>query len=596
MNLNVEKKLPISKTILYIFSSNFKANPAILITSMTLSLIQGLSYGLIAQRLQIFFDAAKISIDKKYISNNLQESLILLIVVIALSMFLNGLNNGFTNLVEGRIKETALLNLHNKSKRLRPYAFENTKILDDLQKAREGADASTDLLFIIILIFTFYLPGLLYLTVFFYRIYPVLALTLPIIFIPTIINQMFRIKIFSELADESGPKLRELESLEDAITAKDFYKETRLLGLFPYLYTRYKSCLNNVLELKWISEKKIAIKEGLLRLFSLTAYICIIVLLTHLLINNRISQGSFAAVLSTISYMFILLEELIFYHIESISNNIGYVSNYVKYMILPEEAQSTSPVILNSEISLANVSFSYPNQEVKVLNNINLKIRKGETLAIVGMNGAGKSTLAKLIFGFYPPSSGTIKYDGTIINNRNLNDICHNNSGVMQNFNRYKFSFEDNIAISDLHRKIDRKRIIAALENCEMNIKEFDEGLNTILSTEFGGIDLSGGQWQRLAIARAFYKQNDVLILDEPTAAIDPEMESSIYKAIKKVASNKTAIIITHRLGITNSVDRIVVLDNGCIVEEGSHDELMSFDSNYRKMYLAQKKWYDFGD
>jgi len=596
MKLNDGGNLPVSKTILYIFLSNFKANPIILIISMLLSLIQGLSYGVIAKRLNIFFDSVNISMDTGYMLNYTLESLILLIVIIGISMFVNGLNNGFHNLIEGRIKETALLNLHYKSKKLKPFAFEDTKVLDHLQKAIEGADASTNLLFVIILICTFYVPSLLYLTIFFYNIYPVLSLTLPIIFIPTLINQIFRIKVFSELSDKSGPKLRELKSLEDTIVGQGFYKETRLLGLFPYLYDKYNICLTEVLELKWFSEKKIAIKEVLLRIFSLVAYIFIIVLLTYLLINNRISQGSFAAVISTIGFMFNTLEELIFYHIETISNNIGYVNNYVKYMNLQEkEVKSVCPTSMDSEIILTNVSFSYPNQKTTVLNNINLNVKKGETLAIVGMNGAGKSTLTKLIIGFYSPKSGNIKYDGVIIENKSLNDICHNISGVMQNFNRYKFSLEDNITISDLHKETDKKRIMDAIENCEINIKEFDNGLNTILSTEFAGIDLSGGQWQRVAIARAFYKQNDILILDEPTAAIDPEMETSIYRAIKKITLNKTAIIITHRLGITANVDRIVVLDNGYIVEDGSHEELMSFDSNYKKMYLAQKKWYDFG-
>ncbi|WP_061994158.1 ABC transporter ATP-binding protein [Clostridium sp. ATCC 25772] len=589
--------LPISKTIIYIFFSNLKANPIILILSMCFSLIQGLSYGMIAKRLKIFFDSVSININinKGDILSDTINALIILIGIIAFAMFINGLNNAFHNLVEGRIKETALLNLHNKSKKLTPFSFEDTNILDSLQKAREGADASTNLLFVIILIFTFYIPSLAYLTIFFLNIHPLLALTLPIIFIPTIINQMFRIKIFSELADKSGPKLRELKSLEDSIVGKDYYKETRLLGVFPYLYRKYSLCLNQVLNLKWRSEKKVAIKEGVLRLISLIAYILVILLLTYLLINNNISQGSFAAVLSTVGFMFSTLEELIFYHIETISNNIGYVNNYVKYMTLTEDNyKSYAPINMKSKISLDNISFSYPNQNKMTLNNIKFNIKKGETLAIVGMNGAGKSTFAKLILGFYKPEKGEVKYDSISIKDKSLDDICYNTSGVMQNFNRYKFSLEDNIAIADMSKDIDRKKIMDSLETCEVKVNEFDKGLETILSTEFSGIDLSGGQWQRLAMCRALYKNNNVLVLDEPTAAIDPEMETSIYKSIKKISFNKTSIIITHRLGITAYVDRIVVLNDGKIIEEGSHSELMAFESNYKKMYLAQRKWYDF--
>lgn len=587
--------IPISKVIGYIFLTNVKSHPIILLISMTLSLIQGLSYGIIAKQLKLFFDSVSLSISEGVMLSETLNKLVVLIVIIAIAMLINGVNNGFHTLVEGRIEETALLNLHKKSKKLTPFSFEDTKILDSLEKAREGAKASTNLLFVIMLIITFYIPSLIYLTVFFYSIYPMLALTLPIIFVPTMLNQIFRIKIFSKLADKSGSKIREIKSIENSMVGKEFYKETRMLGLFPYLYDKYKFSLDEYLKLKWDSEKKIAIKEVVLRVVSLSAYICIIMLLTYLLVNGRISEGSFAAVLSTVGVMFSTLEELIFYKIEEISSNIGYVNNYVRYMDLKEEKEEANkPINMKTEISLSNVNFSYPNEERLVLKNINLNIKSGETIAIVGMNGAGKSTLSKLIIGLYKPSGGTINYDNIEIENKNLLDICHNISGVMQNFNRYKFSLEDNIVISDLYKDKDRNKVDKALDLCEISLDKFDNGLSTILSTEFSGIDLSGGQWQRVAMARAFYKNSNILVLDEPTAAIDPEMETSIYKSIKNLSLDKTAIIVTHRLGITSDVDKIIVLDNGQIIEVGSHKELMSFNSNYRKMYLSQRKWYDF--
>lgn len=230
------------------------------------------------------------------------------------------------------------------------------------------------------------------------------------------------------------------------------------------------------------------------------------------------------------------------------------------------------------------------------MKNINLEIKKGETIAVVGINGAGKSSLSKLIIGLFPPKSGSIEYDGMDINTMSLNSINHNTSGVMQNFNKYKLSLAENIIISDIYSDINEEKIISALENFDININRFDQGLNTILSTEFSGIELSRGQWQKIAIARAFYKNHNIIILDEPTAAIDPEMETCIYKNIKKISRDKTAVIITHRLGMTADVDRIVILDNGRIIEEGSYLELMSFDSQYKKMYLSQSKWYDFED
>lgn len=595
MNSFKRQVLKIYKTVYYIFYSNFKANPVILITSMSISIVQGLSYGVVAKYLKYFFDSVEISIQRNYLTNETVFNLICLLIIIALSMLINGCNNGFHNLVEGRIKETALLNLHNKSKKLTPYAFEDTAILDNMQKAREGADASSNLLFILILVITFYIPSLAYLMIFFYSVYPMLALTLPIIFIPTIISQMFRIKIFDEFADRAASKTRELNGLENSIVAKNFFKETRLLGLFPYLHGKYINCLNDLLRERWQSEKKIAIRECMLRLFSFGAYIIIIVLATYLLIVGHISQGSFAAILSTVGFMFSTLEELIFYHIGTIFNNIAYVNNYVNYMTLPEAiSENEKPVSMNSKIILENISFSYPNQKNLVIYDINLTIKKGESIALVGVNGVGKSTLAKIIIGFYPPKSGLVKYDDTIVENKNLFRIFENISGVMQNFNNYKFSLRDNVTISYLSKNVDEKKVLKALDDSEINIDKFNNGLNTMLSTEFNGIDLSRGEWQKLSIARALYKDSNIFIMDEPTAAIDPETESKIYASIKKVICGKTSLIITHRLGITKYVDRIIVLKDGSIVENGSHDELMSFDSNYRKMYLSQTKWYDF--
>jgi ATP-binding cassette subfamily B protein len=165
-------------------------------------------------------------------------------------------------------------------------------------------------------------------------------------------------------------------------------------------------------------------------------------------------------------------------------------------------------------------------------------------------------------------------------------------SGVFQNFQKYKMSLKDNIIISESDESKENK-VEECLSNVDINVKDFPDGIQTVLSTEFGGIDVSGGQWQRLAIARGFYKDSEIIVLDEPTAAIDPLEEYEVYNNFKKIAKNKIALLVTHRMGSCKIADRIIVVDDGQIVEEGTHEELMNKNGYYHKMYEAQAQWYN---
>ncbi|MPN01752.1 Lipid A export ATP-binding/permease protein MsbA [bioreactor metagenome] len=251
-------------------------------------------------------------------------------------------------------------------------------------------------------------------------------------------------------------------------------------------------------------------------------------------------------------------------------------------------------------ITLRKVSFKYPGAEKEALSNISLQVQPGETIAIVGENGAGKSTLVKLMIGLFSPSSGSVtlgKVETTKVSRKSL---YKNVSAVFQNYQRYKMTLGEKVAISDSKgnsevNKDNKEKLSSALNKADLNIDEekFKDSYDTMLSREFDGIDLSGGQWQRIAIARGFYRSYHTIVLDEPTAAIDPIEETKIYNKFVDMSKGKTAIIVTHRLGSAKIADRIVVLDNGGISEIGTHEELMSKNGKYAEMYRAQGKWYD---
>jgi ATP-binding cassette subfamily B protein len=251
---------------------------------------------------------------------------------------------------------------------------------------------------------------------------------------------------------------------------------------------------------------------------------------------------------------------------------------------------------LPPSIELNNVDFSYPNTDKKVIENLSLKIKNGEKIAIVGKNGAGKTTLAKLISRFYRPIEGQILIDG-----QNLNDFTqeswHKNIGVLfQDYNTYgQLTLKDNVFAGDPTKDFDEKAFKKAIKSADAEefVEKFENKYDQILSERYkGGIRPSTGQWQKIAIARFFYRNAPLVIFDEPTAAIDAESEYNIFNEIYDFFENKTVIIISHRFSTVRNADRIIVFDAGKILEEGSHDELIKKNGQYAKMFKLQAEGY----
>ncbi len=216
-------------------------------------------------------------------------------------------------------------------------------------------------------------------------------------------------------------------------------------------------------------------------------------------------------------------------------------------------------------------------------------------IALVGDNGSGKSTLIKLLLGLYQPTQGTIRIDGLDLCDINVNEWRRKTTVIFQDFQKFNLlNVKDNIAVgqTDYIDDLDRIQQAATLSGAHDMVTNLSEGYHTLLGKEFGGTDLSHGQWQRIAIARTYMRNADLLILDEPTASLDAKGEVEIYNQFKQAANGKTVIFISHRLGVSKLADRIIVLKNGHIVEDGSHSELMENNGHYAMMYEVQAKWY----
>ncbi|HLD51547.1 hypothetical protein A2326_03080 [candidate division WWE3 bacterium RIFOXYB2_FULL_41_6] len=249
------------------------------------------------------------------------------------------------------------------------------------------------------------------------------------------------------------------------------------------------------------------------------------------------------------------------------------------------------------EIRLDNVSFKYPRTDRYVLKGLDLRIKPNEKLAIVGKNGAGKTTLVKLLCRFYPVDKGGIYVNGTNINEISSESLYKNMGTLFQEYNTYgQLTAEENIYIGDTSKPIDREKVeeSAKSADCYSFIQDYPNKFKQVLSERYkGGIRPSSGQWQKIAIARFFYRDAPLVIFDEPTAAIDPVSESKIFGNIYKFFKNKTVIIISHKFSTVRNADRIIVIDGGVIVEEGSHEELMAMGGFYAEAFKLQAEGYN---
>ncbi len=249
------------------------------------------------------------------------------------------------------------------------------------------------------------------------------------------------------------------------------------------------------------------------------------------------------------------------------------------------------------EIKLVNVSFRYPNAEKDTLHKINLTIRPGEKLAVVGLNGTGKTTLVKLICGFYDPTEGEVLLNNTNIKVYNRRDYYRHFTAVFQQFSMLEATLAENVAQSC--ENIDFTAVSDCLEKAGLTAKvnSLPDGLETKIGRKVyeDGIELSGGETQRLVLARALYKNAPIVVLDEPTAALDPIAENNIYQKYNEMTQGHTAIFISHRLASTRFCDRIILIKEGAIAEEGTHSSLMALGGEYAKMFGIQSKYYKEG-
>ena len=311
------------------------------------------------------------------------------------------------------------------------------------------------------------------------------------------------------------------------------------------------------------------------------------------IVTKEISLGDFAAAFNGANAVSRCVFDLTSWFAINLRENALYVEKYRKFMAAKEKIVGGDVKTVYEKpvtVKLENVSFTYPGNDKPTLKNINLEIKPYQKIALVGYNGAGKTTLTNLMLRLYDVTEGKITVDGTDIKEWDIPSYHSNFAAVFQDFSLFGATVGENVAMNS---KPDSKRVLAALKESSFS-KELKNGADTMLLREFddSGLSLSGGEAQKVAVARAFYKKCPFAILDEPSANLDPISEYALNEAMSRAASDKTVIFISHRLSTTVMADVIYMLENGEIVESGSHDELMALNGKYAYMFNLQAEKY----
>jgi ATP-binding cassette, subfamily B, bacterial len=389
------------------------------------------------------------------------------------------------------------------------------------------------------------------------------------------------------------PEAREQQYLSTLFTQRHSNKEVRLYNMKDYLVGKWAKTFKKNNDESVNLNFKQSIKSSLMNIYTFACLSSGTLILVSLFIKEKIRLGDFIASIEAIQKAQVSISGFA-QSVSALSRNHLYIRDLKEIMELDEMPNNIGEFPEKvEEIKIENLSFSYPGNSKKVLKNISFTARSNETIMIVGENGAGKSTLMKCILGLYNIQSNSIMFNSKDINSISRENLMKNISIIFQDFMKYELTVEENIIMSN-NLDPSHSREAAQKVGADHFIDRLPLNYKSRLGRMFeNSTDLSGGQWQKIALARALYKDSQISILDEPTSALDPHSEHELFKSFQTISDNKITFYISHRMYTCHLADKILVLKNGSLIETGTHEELMNMGGEYKNMYLKQSSMYE---
>ena len=591
--------------LFYIFRMVWKTGPWILISMILVCIFTGIVppiISVITGEILNNLDIVK-GTSASIISTVAFSSIIVLFVFKIIEDMIGRVKSFVTRIAGEKVVRYVRLEIMNKAKTIDVAAFDRPSFYEKLENANREAGhrpiqvlsetfdmMSTIIKFISYLAIILVKPGMWWMALI------MIAVSIP----STIINFTYRRKTVNYMWRRSKER-RQMSYYTDIMVNKDMVKEIRMFSLSETFIKRY----SDTFEIYYKGLRKLIVSEyawhiGLAIIHS--AVTCMFyILIAMKVINGEFEIGSFTVYTGALTSISAAVGSLIT-HSAHIYEGTLFIDNLISFV---KEKQTVVPSIDKPAevahgqphtIEFENVSFSYPESDRKVLKNINLKFRPGETVVLVGLNGAGKTTFIKLLTRLYDPTEGRILLDGRDIKEYDTAELYKTFGIIFQDFGKYAASITENIEFGNVNgaHTPEKVREAAYQANAQAFIDKLADGYDTPLMRYFesNGTELSIGQWQKLAIARAFYSDADILILDEPTASLDPMAEQEIFNQFDALRADKTTIFVSHRLSSATIASKIVVLEYGELVEEGTHKELMAKGGKYYQLFSTQANRY----
>lgn len=467
-------------------------------------------------------------------------------------------------------------------------------LVDDVRYTRNTAAALPYR--IVSIVSLFYSFMLAFLSLFIFNIW--FTLLFLILTVPGIIIDVIYDRKAESLRRKTAPDVRKFSYYRWILTDPWPAKDVRMYDLTEHIKNRYNEEKQKYRNLNKILDKKKLIASLIAEIIKRSGELVFIIFVVFQAINGNISIGKVAlfsgyALLASNSFQNMTSTFLMAY--TRTTEAMGRFFEFNKLQC-PDENKGKRKLINFESLVFDNVYFKYPLTEKYILKGTSFTLKRGEKLSIIGINGAGKSTIIKLMIGLYQIESGKILINGIPITEYDIKDVRRLFSVLFQSFVQYPLTLRDNVSLSDLQRKECDSEIINALKRSGIyeECKKLEIELDTSLTRMFDdkGAEFSKGQWQKIALSRVYFKNSQIVIFDEPSASLDAEAEDKTFKNFDEISINRTGIMISHRISSARMASRIIVLNDGKILESGTHEELISLGGMYKKLYSLQKEKY----